>query len=821
MSFFMDPLKFLRSADFPIPVLSVVIALLMLGLQVPLRAQTTAPAELSPAIEKALADATTNRVQIATALQQVPADERDGMIFIITNMPPSDLQTLTAPFLLENSRLAYETRKSTPWGPDVPEAEFLNYVLPYANIDETRERWRPDLRALSLPLVADCKTASEAAQRLNERLFPKVNVKYSTQRRRANQAPLETMESGLASCTGLSILLVDACRSVGVPARLVGIPSWVDKRGNHTWIEIWDNGWHFLGAAEPDPAGLNRGWFVRDASMAIKDSREHAIYAVSFQKTSTPFPMVWSRNRDEVSAVNVTDSYTRFAAPVPDDESRLLVGVVERRGGIRLAIEVKVLSADGTTIAEGFSKDESADTNDILEIPLKRNESYVLEIRHQGRLIRQQVGPLTQPRERVTLHAGEVQLAGLLPPICYVPPRVTETLSDEISAKLKQSLTEYFKASSEAQATWKFSRELDEALEENEAAVRQIAWQTWKEATDHSAMEADHKEFRVRFNEHVSPFTLKTVGERPTDGWPLFIAMHGGGNGPQEMNDRQWRIMQEYYRDHPELGGYKYLALRAPNNTWNGFYDDYVYPLIAQLIRQNLLFEEVNANKVFLMGYSHGGYGAFAIGPKIPDRFAAIHASAAAPTDGETSAKTLRNTIFTFMIGEKDTAYGRMDRCRAFDESLKALRGSRVDIYPVMMEFKADAGHRGLPDKDKISDMYPAVRNPVPRELTWEMTDGVVKDFFWLHVPNPAKGREVEAACRNNRIEVRTRNVESASILLDSRLINLNRPVTAIVNGVEHEVDVQPQLSVLARTLVERGDIELAFVAEWPLPATK
>ena len=36
----------------------------------------------------------------------------------------------------------------------------------------------------------------------------------------------------------------------------------------------------------------------------------------------------------------------------------------------------------------------------------------------------------------------------------------------------------------------------------------------------------------------------------------------------------------------------------------------------------------VNPNKVYLMGYSHGGYGAFFIGPLIADRFAAVHASA-------------------------------------------------------------------------------------------------------------------------------------------------------------------------------------------------
>ena len=80
------------------------------------------------------------------------------------------------------------------------------------------------------------------------------------------------------------------------------------------------------------------------------------------------------------------------------------------------------------------------------------------------------------------------------------------------------------------------------------------------------------------------------------------------------------------------MPGYLYVALRAPNDTWNGFYDDYVYPLVVNLINQMLLYAEADPDKIFIMGYSHGGYGAFAIGPKMPDRFAAIHASAAAPT---------------------------------------------------------------------------------------------------------------------------------------------------------------------------------------------
>src|SRR5437764_73110 len=82
---------------------------------------------------------------------------------------------------------------------------------------------------------------------------------------------------------------------------------------------------------------------------------------------------------------------------------------------------------------------------------------------------------------------------------------------------------------------------------------------------------------QVGLDKHLSAYTVRAVGTRPTNGWPLFIAMHGGGGAPKELNDSQWEQMKRYYKDHSEEGGYLYLALRAPNDTWNGFYDVYVY----------------------------------------------------------------------------------------------------------------------------------------------------------------------------------------------------------------------------------------------------
>ncbi|MFM8358181.1 MAG: transglutaminase-like domain-containing protein, partial [Verrucomicrobiota bacterium] len=168
--------------------------------------------------------------------------------FLVAHLPPGDGEALTGEFLAENLDLALEDRGEFPWAREVPEDLFHNDVLPYAVFDEPRDPWRADFLRRGRALVRGARSASEAAHALNRGLFNEVKVHYHTGRKRPNQSPRESMESGRATCTGLSILLVDACRAVGIPARAVGTPLWSNGRGNHTWVEIWDGAWHFAGA---------------------------------------------------------------------------------------------------------------------------------------------------------------------------------------------------------------------------------------------------------------------------------------------------------------------------------------------------------------------------------------------------------------------------------------------------------------------------------------------------------------------------------------------------------------------------------------------
>ena len=770
----------------------------------------------SPAVAQTLANAGSNRTELVAALQEVPPTQREGLQFLLAHMPERDAQTLSAKYLLENVALAYDAQQKSPWRDQIPKEVFLNDILPYACVNEERDAWRKKLYDIAAPLVAECRTPGEAAQQLNRKLFRLLKVRYSTDRRRPDQCPTETIESGKATCTGLSILLVDACRSIGVPARVAGTPMWSNLRGNHTWAEVWDGDWHFTGAAEPDPKGLDRGWFVHDAAQARKDLPQHAIYASSFKDTGVAFPMVWAPAITWVHAVNVTDRYVPKSAPITTNQVRLLVKVLDAPAGKRVAAQVTVsVATNRATKFVATSKGESADLNDIVAFELAPDTPYEIAVTDGARVVRRDFVAVAKTQELVTIPLDDKPVLTMASQACYAPPPITKRLRDADAKRLHAALTEYFTAPAEKQAGWKFSAALEKLLRENEPAVRQVAWEAYREAPIHDAAKQDFDTNQVRFGKYLSPYTVKTVGLRPTNGWALFIAMHGGGNAPKELNDSQWRHMQIYYRDHPEAGGYLYVALRAPNDTWNGFYDVYVYPLVANLIRQFLLFGDVDANKVFIMGYSHGGYGAFAIGPKMPDHFAAIHASAAAPTDGETTAKTLRNTIFTCMVGEKDTMYGRFERDTKFAAEIVKLRGDRTDIYPVTVDFKMGFGHTGLPDRDKIKDMYPAVRNPVPRELTWLMTDTVIHDFFWLHVPAPAKKEEIWASCRDNRIVLTANsNVVAATVLFDARLVDFDKPVQLELNGATTRHTVQPSLRTLCETLARRGDPELAFTGK-------
>jgi len=312
--------------------------------------------------------------------------------FIVANAPPEDLNLIPPGFILGNIALAKAAVKEVPWGFLIPKRVFLNYVVPYASLTETRTAWRSMLRKRLAGVIKGCATPGEAAERLNKKMWKILGVRYSRKRTRPDQAPEESVRSGMASCTGLSILLADACMAFGVPARVVGTPAWTRKAGNHTWVEVWDDGeWRFLGAY--DGAGLDDAWFAEDAARADASDPSHAIYAVSFERTGLEFPCVWTPpwKHSFVSAVPRTAFYNALGgkrAPF-----KLFVSVVDGKGN-RVPAKVVLRDASGAEVASGVASSEGKDSNDILSlgIPLGRLPGeYSLSVEYDGAKVSRKV----------------------------------------------------------------------------------------------------------------------------------------------------------------------------------------------------------------------------------------------------------------------------------------------------------------------------------------------------------------------------------------------------------------------------------------------
>tara|TARA_B100001250_G_scaffold196286_1_gene168624 strand:- start:188 stop:1291 length:1104 start_codon:yes stop_codon:yes gene_type:complete len=317
-----------------------------------------------------------NRVELEKAVDKVPFDQSRGMHWLIKHMPDDDLKTLSAEFLLENCSLAYEALENIPWISKVPENIFFDAILPYASLNERRDNWRGDFGRNFFPLVKSAGSAYEAAAQLNQNIYKKLGVIYSTKRPKADQSPYESIDAGLASCTGLSILLIDACRSVGIPARFVGTPMWYNNSGNHSWVEIWDEGWHYTGAAEPTGNKLNQVWFSELASKAKKGDMKYGIFASTWNYSRNYFPMDWLPEVKTYRSIDVTEKYSIYLT-----ESLLVPIRIKAVDPFGLRKSVNVTIKGQKIIFKGKSKDETFDANDHLTVMLPRGQIFTIESR--------------------------------------------------------------------------------------------------------------------------------------------------------------------------------------------------------------------------------------------------------------------------------------------------------------------------------------------------------------------------------------------------------------------------------------------------------
>jgi len=705
--------------------------------------------------------------------------------FLIEGMPEEDLKKLNCEFLKENLNFAMKARMEFSWCKNLPEELFFNDVLPYASLDETRENWRPQFYQKCRNLVAKASTSTEAAQSINSKLFNLINVHYNTGRKKPNQSPSESIKQSRATCTGLSIILVDACRSVGVAARVAGTPLWTNNRGNHTWTEIWDEGWHFTGSDEYNSGGLNRGWFVGAASKANKSNWKHSIYATSWKKTGIHFPMVWDVESKQINAFNVTDRYTG-ENNLDNVEDDVFVRVQERAGGKRIEVKAELLNEKKQILASRKTKAGRADLNDIAGFSCNPNKPLWLRL-IQGNQVKQI--PLRRSND------GEVMLDVQWDEL----PNESEIVNSQLAA-----VTAWLTAPTKVRpknlpSEWAKG---DLSKVDSQKAINLI-WEDYrKQLANERQNEITSK--TIQLGDKKMRYLEKVFGDVKEGKRSLWISMHGGGGAPSRVNDSQWKNQINLYKPKEGI----YVAPRAPTDTWNLWHQSHIDGLFDRLIENYIATRGVNPNRIYLMGYSAGGDGVYQLAPRMADRLAAASMMAGHPNDAKPD--NLRNLPFGLFMGGKDGAYNRNKTAEKWKGLLTQLNKNDPTGYKHMVRIYPEMGHwMQLKDAESLPWMAKFTRNPWPKKIIWQQSKSINSRFYWLQIPEKhlTKGQRVTADVEDNTIRINTEKISHLTIRLSDHLIDLDKEIKISVNGQDKFKSIVKRSALeIIKSLDQRAD---------------
>ena len=307
----------------------------------------------------------------------------------------------------------------------------------------------------------------------------------------------------------------------------------------------------------------------------------------------------------------------------------------------------------------------------------------------------------------------------------------------------------------------------------------------------------------------------RMFGEAPTNGYSLWISMHGGGNAATRVNDRQWTNQMSLYKPSEGI----YVAPRAPTDTWNLWHQAHIDPMFDRLIEDYVALRGVDPNRVYLMGYSAGGDGVWQLAPRMADRWAAAAMMAGHPNDA--SLLSLRNLPFALFVGGNDAAYNRnkivAERAAELDKLREADPGGYEHLARV---------YPGLPhwmnrqDAEAVPWMAERTRNSWPKKVVWRQDDVTHTRFYWLAVPPAeAKAKNKIVAEVDGQTILLTGDVpKGVTLRLSDELLDLNRPLQVSVNGREtFRGRVPRRAEVIRESLMERADPSSAATAKLTL----
>ncbi len=373
----------------------------------------------------------------------------------------------------------------------------------------------------------------------------------------------------------------------------------------------------------------------------------------------------------------------------------------------------------------------------------------------------------------------------------------------------------------------KYLREKDEAARRRLAEALQPVLETTPELVERAA--AGFREYRPRKRGHSSG-KLEVNGVKtdyalyvpevydPKKSWPLLVALHGrSGRGRDYVKFWHYPVgsgvkpgnIDKFQQ--AEKHGYIVVAPTATEKwKWGPGKEaaEQVFALIERVRDQY----HVDPTRIYLHGLSMGGYGAWHLGLRYADRFAAIEPRAA--------GYDLR-----FLVNAKNLpvriTHGAKDEKVPVKHSRDAAAKLKELKYDHEYGEVPEGKHTFLVDENsKVLDFFDKrKRVPCPRDVVWLADSTAYGRAYWLEITKfrtPGSARvEGSHDPKTNVIELKTENVAELTVFLNRGMVDFTKPVIVKVNGEEkHKAIIKPSAAVFLEILRTTRDEARLFSAK-------
>ncbi|MCY3018927.1 MAG: hypothetical protein NTW87_07860 [Planctomycetota bacterium] len=303
---------------------------------------------------------------------------------------------------------------------------------------------------------------------------------------------------------------------------------------------------------------------------------------------------------------------------------------------------------------------------------------------------------------------------------------------------------------------------------------------------------------------------------------PVVIYLHGGGHVPpdhpgEKDNEMAWTWGLKRSA-MIKCAPFKLLPRCVDDKAVNAWVIPSGPQAVNAVLDALLRTCAVDPDRIYLMGSSMGGFGAWYFASIEADRFAAVASLGGGCTVNDNGFANYCNLDFGAFVGEQDTAADRLGGSRRGRDTLKTLNDKTPAGYKCFYKEYAGVGHN-LPDKvyaDVDSFLKDKARQAYPRVVVWHPVVAWKPRFYNLAIPAPKEGMSVKAEMgKDNTVTVTSENVPALTVYLNEQLADFKKPLKVVWNGKEAFAGIlSPCLSVVLETLGDRCDPGMFYSAK-------